>query len=160
MLPVVAASNGYTSDANNLIFLQQTGSAVSPTPEEHIVSLANGTLTERVYPATGGTAPNWTFASTPESTTELATNVGPGLVGGESSTVPAVPVLRLPGRAALDHRAADAPERVRRRTHRGSDRFLRDLPAAAIRRMTSTLPSACRTGRPAALARQRGCYER
>lgn len=88
VLPVVAASNGYTSDANNLIFLQQTGSAVSPTPKEHIVSLANGTLTERVYPATGGTAPNWTFASTPESTTELATNVGPALVGGGSSTVP------------------------------------------------------------------------
>ncbi len=88
VLPVVAASNGYTSDDNNLIFLQQTGSAVSPTPSEHIVSLANGTLTERVYPATGGTAPNWTFASTPSSTTELVTNVGPALVGSGPSTVP------------------------------------------------------------------------
>jgi hypothetical protein len=88
VLPVVAASNGYTSDENNLIFLQQTGSAVSPTPSEHVVSLANGTLTERVFPATGGTAPNWTFATTPSSTTELVTDVGPAEVGSGSSTVP------------------------------------------------------------------------
>jgi prepilin-type N-terminal cleavage/methylation domain-containing protein len=88
VLPVVASSNGYTSNDSTLIFLQQTGSAVSPTPNQHVVSLAGNALTERVYPATGGTTPNWAFASTPSSTTELATDVGPASVGGGSSTVP------------------------------------------------------------------------
>lgn len=89
VLPVVAASNGYTSNDSNLIFLQQTGSEVSPTPNEHVVSLEGDTLKERVYPANaGGTAPNWTFAATPSSTTELATDVGPASVGSGSSTVP------------------------------------------------------------------------
>lgn len=88
VLPVVASSNGYTSNDNTLIFLQQTGSAVTPTPDEHVVTLAGGTLTERVYPATGGTAPNWTFAGAPSSTTQLLTGVGAASVGGSSSTVP------------------------------------------------------------------------
>jgi hypothetical protein len=88
VLPVVASSNGYASDENNLIFLQQSGSSVSPTPDEHIVSLSGGTMTERVYPATGGTAPNWTFSGTPSSTTQLVTNVGPAQVGSSSQTVP------------------------------------------------------------------------
>jgi prepilin-type N-terminal cleavage/methylation domain-containing protein len=86
VLPVVASSNGYLSDDNNLIFLEQSGSSVSPTPDEHVVTLANGTLTERIFPSTGGTAPNWTFASTPSSTTQLLTGVGPASSGG--STVP------------------------------------------------------------------------
>jgi prepilin-type N-terminal cleavage/methylation domain-containing protein len=86
VLPVVASSNGYVSDDNNLVFLEQTGSPVSPTPDEHVVSLANGTLTERIYPSTGGTAPNWTFATTPSSTRQLLAGVGPASVGG--STVP------------------------------------------------------------------------
>ncbi len=91
VLPVVAASNGYTSDGNNLIFLQQTGSAVSPTPDEHIVSLSGGTLTERVYKVSAtdpGAAPNWNFQTTPASTTQLLTNVGAAQVGGSSQTVP------------------------------------------------------------------------
>ncbi len=88
VLPVVAASNGYTSDSNNLIFLQQTGSAVSPTPDEHVVSLEGDTLKERTYPATGGTAPNWTFASTPSSTTTLMTDVGPAKLGTPPAAVP------------------------------------------------------------------------
>jgi type II secretory pathway pseudopilin PulG len=88
VLPVVAASNGFTSDDNTLIFLRQTGSAVSPTPDQYVVELENGTLTQRVYPATGGTAPSWTFSATPQSTTQLATDVGPARVGGGSATVP------------------------------------------------------------------------
>ncbi len=89
VLPVVAASNGYTSDSNNLIFLQQTGSAVSPTPDEHVVSLEGDTLKERVYSANpGGTAPNWTFASTPSSTTTLMTDVGAAKFGTPPAAVP------------------------------------------------------------------------
>jgi hypothetical protein len=86
VLPVVAASNGFTSDDNNLIFLRQTGSAVSPTPDEHVVTLANGNLTERVYSATGGTAPSWVFNDPTPDVVTLMTGVGPAKVGG--STVP------------------------------------------------------------------------
>jgi hypothetical protein len=88
VLPVVAASNGYTSDNDNLIFLQQTGSAVSPTPNQRVVSLEGDTLKERVYPSIGGTAPNWTFGSSPSSTTTLATDVGSAKFGSPSTAVP------------------------------------------------------------------------
>jgi hypothetical protein len=86
VLPIVAASNGYQSGDNTIIFLEQTGSAVSPTPDEHVVTLSGSTLTEQVYPSTGGTAPNWTFASTPSTTTTLMTGVGAATLNG--STVP------------------------------------------------------------------------
>ena len=88
VLPVVATSNGYSSGDSTLIFLQKSGSSVSLTPDEHIVTLSGGTLTERIYPATGGTAPTWTFSSTPSSTTQLQANVGPAQVGSSSQTVP------------------------------------------------------------------------
>ena len=88
VLPVVAASNGYQSNGDTLIFLTQTGSAVSPTPVQRVVTLSNGTLTEQVYPATGGTAPGWTFATTPSSTRQLAAGIGPASTGNPPSTVP------------------------------------------------------------------------
>ena len=124
VLPVVASSNGYQSDDNNLIFLEQSGSSVSPTPDEHVVTLANGTLTERIFPATGGTAPTWTFASTPSSTTQLLTGVGPASSGGSDGA--AVPVLRVPGGTALDDAVAHPgrSERHGRRPRRGGDGFL------------------------------------
>jgi hypothetical protein len=89
VLPVVASSNGYETGDSTLIFLQQTGSSVSPTPDEHVITLSGGTLTERIYPSTGGTAPNWTFSGTPSSTRQLLTDVGPASVGGTS-----VPLFR------------------------------------------------------------------
>lgn len=88
VLPVVASSNGYTSNDSTLIFLQQTGSAVSPTPTQRVVSLEGSTLKERVYAATGGTAPSWTFASSPSSTTSLMTGVGAAKFGSPPSAVP------------------------------------------------------------------------
>jgi hypothetical protein len=88
VLPVVATSNGYQSDGNTLIFLTQTGSAVSPTPDQRVVTLSNGALTERVYPATGGSAPSWTFASSPSSTRQLVAGVGPASTGSPPSSVP------------------------------------------------------------------------
>jgi type II secretory pathway pseudopilin PulG len=94
--PVVAGS-GDTS----LSFLQQTGSAVSPTPDKRVVTLTGNTLTESIYPATGGTAPNWTFATSPSSTRQLLTGAGAGSApssqplfqyfayqGGQLSTTP------------------------------------------------------------------------
>lgn len=74
-----------TSDGNTLIFISQYGStataakAASPTPVEHKVAYSptNGTLTDYVYPATGGGAPNWTFSSTASSQTQLLAHVAP-----------------------------------------------------------------------------------
>jgi hypothetical protein len=58
-----------------LSFLHQTGSAVAPTPVLSTLTLTGGTLSESVYQSTGGTAPTWTFASSPASTRQLMTGV-------------------------------------------------------------------------------------
>ena len=61
--PVLAGSGD-----SSMSFLSKSGSAVSPTPDKHVVTLSGGTLSESIYPATGGAAPNWTFGATPSST--------------------------------------------------------------------------------------------
>jgi hypothetical protein len=81
--PVLAGSTSSSAS-----FLHQTGSSVSPTPDKQVVSLTGTTLSETIYPSTGGTAPNWTFSVTPSSTRELLTQVGAGAVGTPPATVP------------------------------------------------------------------------
>jgi prepilin-type N-terminal cleavage/methylation domain-containing protein len=74
-----------SSDGSNLTFISQYGStatnanAPAPTPVEHklVYSSTNGTLTDYVYVATGGGAPNWTFATTASSQTLLLAHVAP-----------------------------------------------------------------------------------
>ena len=61
---------------------------MTPTPNKVVVSLSNGTLTEAVYPSTGGQAPNWTFSGTPSSTRVLLTDVGPGQTGDPPADAP------------------------------------------------------------------------
>ena len=39
------------------------------------VTLNGGTLSESVFPATGGSVPSWTFASTPSTTRQLMSGV-------------------------------------------------------------------------------------
>ena len=68
--PVLAGSTG-----SSLGFLHQTGSAVSPTPDKRLLTVSEGTMTESVYPATGGAPPTWTFAESPTSTQTLLTEV-------------------------------------------------------------------------------------
>lgn len=65
------------STGNSLKFVHQTGAAVSPTPILSVVSYSSGTLQQSDYAATGGTSPNWTFATTPSSTRILLTKVAP-----------------------------------------------------------------------------------
>jgi hypothetical protein len=81
--PVLAASG-----ASSMSFLSQSGSAVSPTPDKHVVTLSGTTLSESVYPATGGASPNWTFSPTPSSTRQLLTGVGSGSAGTPPASVP------------------------------------------------------------------------
>ncbi len=68
------------STATQLVFLSQEGTAASLTPVEHDISFANGTLSDTTYAVSGGTAPNWTFSSTPSGTTTLLRNVSQRVV--------------------------------------------------------------------------------
>ncbi len=77
-----------TSDGTTLKFVSQFGSSPVLTPNEHVVTVqADGTkpyndLVDKVYPATGGSAPNWTFSTTATSTKTLAENVSQSTVNG------------------------------------------------------------------------------
>ena len=73
-----------TSSDSKLVFISKYGSAASLTPELHEVTLNSSakTLVDKTYPASGGSAPNWTFSSTPTSTVTLLSNV----VGGVSTS--------------------------------------------------------------------------
>jgi hypothetical protein len=88
------------SSSNQLIFISKPGSAVSPNPDKHVVTLSGGTLTESVYPYASGSAPDWVYAETPSSTRQLLTGVSsPALFsyykyeGGQVSTTPLPPPL-------------------------------------------------------------------
>ena len=71
--PVKANSSG-----TQLVFVHQTGSAVSPVPILSKVTLSAGTLTQADYAKTGGEAPKWIFnETTPTSTQQLMTNLSP-----------------------------------------------------------------------------------
>jgi Tfp pilus assembly protein PilW len=63
------------STDTTLSFLHQAGSMVAPTPVLSKITLSGTTLTQSDYPATGGGAPNWTFATTASFTTQLMTGV-------------------------------------------------------------------------------------
>jgi Tfp pilus assembly protein PilV len=95
--PVLGDGTANVSTGTRISFLSASGSAVTPTPDEHVITLSGTTLSESVYPATGGAAPSWTFSGTPSSTRQLLTDVSaPGgemfdyfdFQGGQLSTVP------------------------------------------------------------------------
>jgi Prokaryotic N-terminal methylation motif len=88
--PIQGGANGtQVSDANNLVFLSQFGTSASPTPVEHKIAFNSSThtLTDSTYASTGGTAPTWTFSSTPSTSKTLLTNVVPTPKSG-GGTVP------------------------------------------------------------------------
>ena len=70
IVPIQTGSTG-----TSMSFLSMSGSAVGPTPDLHTISLNGTTLRESVYPATGGTAPSWTFSGTATSNRALLTSV-------------------------------------------------------------------------------------
>lgn len=95
--PVQGGANGsQQSDANNLVFVTQYGTAASPTPVEKKITFTPpsgstpGTLTEYTYSVNGGTAPDWTFSSTPNAPTGgtlLLNNVANAVTGGTTLPV-------------------------------------------------------------------------
>lgn len=81
--PILAGSS-----STSIAFLHKTGSAVAPVPDKRTITLASGTMTERLYPSNGGTAPAWTFVSTPTYTRRLLTDVGSATTGASNTVVP------------------------------------------------------------------------
>ncbi len=70
------------STSTNIQFLSQFGSAAVLTPNLHAVTYSGGTLTDTAYAATGGSAPTWTFSSTPAYSRTVLTNVSQSTVNG------------------------------------------------------------------------------
>ena len=114
---VVPVSPGSTD--SSLAFTMPTPATlngVTPTAEEHVVSLSSGVLTETTYPATNTTAP-WTFSATPNGPAPgpppgprmLMTGVGQAAIGG--TTVPVFQYFAYNGGADLNHAAADTAQR-------------------------------------------------
>lgn len=61
LAPVQAGSTG-----SQITFVTSHGSAANPTPIRRRITLnSNGSLTDNAYAQSGGTAPNWTFWSSP-----------------------------------------------------------------------------------------------
>jgi hypothetical protein len=81
--PVLAGSGD-----SELQFISKSGSAVSPTPDKHVITLTGTTLSESIYPASGGAAPTWTFSPTPSSARQLLTGVSAGQAGSPPASVP------------------------------------------------------------------------
>jgi Tfp pilus assembly protein PilW len=82
MTPIIGDGTTSGSTGTRITFLSKSGATVTPTPDLHVISLSAGTLSESVYPATGGTQPGpWTFSSTASSTTQLLTQVSAPAAG-------------------------------------------------------------------------------
>ncbi len=81
--PIQAGSSG-----SQLILLSKTGSAVSPVPDKRQIALTGSTLSESIYPVTGGQLPNYTFAAAPSSTRLLVNGISAGAVGTPPAAVP------------------------------------------------------------------------
>jgi type II secretory pathway pseudopilin PulG len=76
------------STGSEMSVISRRGSSVSPTPNLHVVSYSSNALTERIYPASGGTAPSWTFSGTPTSNRQLMDGVTQTSVGSPATQVP------------------------------------------------------------------------
>jgi type II secretory pathway pseudopilin PulG len=76
------------ASGSQLILVSETGSAVSPTPDKHVITLSGSTLSEAIYPTSGGQAPNYTYSASPTSNRTLLTGVSAGAVGSPSIAVP------------------------------------------------------------------------
>lgn len=68
--PVLAGSTG-----SAISFMSKVGSAVSPTPDRHLIALQGTSLTEQIFPAVSGAPPTWTFSGTASSSRTLLAGV-------------------------------------------------------------------------------------
>lgn len=81
--PVLAGST-----STSVAFMSRFGSSVSPVPDKRVITHSGNTLSEAIYPATGGAPPTWTFSPTPNLSRVLLTGVSQGKTGDPAVTVP------------------------------------------------------------------------
>src|SRR4051794_11155311 len=82
MTPIIGDGTATGSTGTRISFLSKSGAAVTPTPDLHVITLSGGTLSEAIYPATGGTQPGpWTFSGTASSNQQVLTNVSAPAAG-------------------------------------------------------------------------------
>jgi hypothetical protein len=70
VVPIQQGSTG-----TSLRVVSKWSSEATVVPELHVIALSGGDLVDTTYPRTGGTAPNWTFSSTPSETRTLVGGV-------------------------------------------------------------------------------------
>src|SRR4051794_6340492 len=80
--PIIGDGTTNGSTGTRISFLSKSGSGVTLTPDLHVINLSGTTLSESVYPATGGSAPGpWTFSPTASSTRQLLTKASAPAAG-------------------------------------------------------------------------------
>ena len=125
MTPIIGDGTTNGSTGTRISFLSKSGATVTPTPDLHVITLSGGTLSESVFPATGGAQPGpWTFSSTASSSTQLLTQVSApasgmfqyyDFVNGQVDTSPTAVAAerdrRRQGRDREDHASSSSPTR-------------------------------------------------
>jgi hypothetical protein len=76
------------SDDNSIRFLHARGADVVPLPDRVELTFSGDTLTRSRYQATGGSAPDWTFSSTPYETREVIDEIRRAYLGNPGQIVP------------------------------------------------------------------------
>jgi type II secretory pathway pseudopilin PulG len=87
--PILAtgAAPGSVSDANNAIFYSRLSALPTINPNQLIVSYAGGSLTMYTYGPAIGSAPNWTFPTTPATSFVLLPHAAPQTIAGVAQPV-------------------------------------------------------------------------
>lgn len=76
------------SSSSSIRFLHQTGDAVNVVPELVVISVVGNDLVRSTFGASGGSAPDWTFTSTPATTRVVLTGVNPAQTGTPAADTP------------------------------------------------------------------------
>lgn len=138
------------STSTSMTYIAKSGDDVTPVPDRRVLTLSGTTLSEAVYPATGGAAPSWTFSGTSSSNTSLMTNVSaPGgvafryydYVGGALNPTP----LPVPLTAANAARAAHVSVTLSIAPARGVSNFDTKSPITLSDSVDLRLESASQT---------------
>lgn len=70
------------STSTQMTYYSRHGSDVSPLPDKRVLTLSGTTLSEQVFPATGGTPPIYTFSGTPVTNFSTPPRAPPIAVNG------------------------------------------------------------------------------
>lgn len=76
------------SGDNAMVLLSKAGSDVAPMPDRYVIGLSGDTLVEEAFPATAGEAPEWTFATEPDSHFEIVDGIEQARLGKPPAATP------------------------------------------------------------------------